>query len=829
MELPPTTSDDILVDDLLSTIKNGIHLGKLQEVHSAAYELMKKGDLLKPNDIITLLLRDRCVVHSSVLENLYRLLYEGKQGKFSALWHVIQSTKESRAGFNMLLGSIKHPFPELTFEQFVNDVKLADCVVIDIDNLLSSLSCTWRNRNWVAVVSLMQAAAVVIRQGSFTITAKGKLYLLHAPKKASFIHVVVSLLHRDSSNTKVKRFLSACYDLALKYSFTTENDILLLFFMVVNCRKILETDDVDEDDDDDDGAVDLDKIPHWDDAAPLTEIPEWASDIETYRGRNGAANRLKLHDYVTRYNEKFHGCRERSSPQKYVDTWFTAAKGDEYAVEAKKNFIELYRFCFPQSLDDKENFPHRIHGLTGLDLRTDISKPPHTSWFTHSFRKPENFYQLRDTVEGVLERCSHVYVAEVLHSVPQLWTATSLRQINRGPKAEPFTRNLYVKPELFSIVRMQCGFRCESKMGALGLLPVKIEHFRNTTHELLLDNQLSWDDILMLILQERSIMNVEIMQQMYKFYVQNTQQATFDAMMFLLRTFNSRLRRTSMELMLGSLDTAITLDMDVEEDKDTNNLIRSPVIHTNLLLTLLSYAWKTKDHDNFMALMHAASFVLYSKNMLTHKGQTYLIKPSRRTRAESFVLVVISVLYYTPGNNSMVKSFLDAAYDFALIQPHTRLSDHFLLFFLVSNFRRDFKQIPDDGPSYGEEVIDDNWKRVFEGETCTNLKTAMQLERGNAPNDDVLQYYKHLPDYEEKKHSSVDFDVESYSHMRFRSGSCRTQFWREAYFTLNRLFKGSLPELYFTASATYAKKWRKDNKKLFTAHSFKTVTSMKFD
>ena len=620
MEALQLTHNLAFKDEVLSIIRNGLHRGELDQVHVAACELLKDNQL-EWNHIVGLLLRDRCLVKdSSMFKKLRNLFCRGhKQSKFSALWTLIHGTEESRGAFNMLLATVEQAFPDgMEFPESAELQGLIECQVVNVDNLLCALTEAWKQQKWETVESLMQVAAVVLRQDNFSLTKKGRDYVLMGANKASFIQVVVSLLHKSSTSVIVQEFLFGCHQLLFTGCFNTENQVLLLFFMVVNCRRLSESDGLPIS-----SPVEI-KIPQWDSAEQLKKIPDWAIDIETYRGRHGMSNMYEgfFDHYEGEYNIEFHGSRERSSPQKYVDSWFPkeeeVEKHDQHALKAKEVFVDLYKLGFPQSLEDRDNYPLNMleHGLMKLDLRPNPNnrlqdKMPYSkSWWV--WPNPTNFYQLRDSVESVLIRCSHLHVSKVLHAIPQLWTATSLRQINEvGSSRTHFTQNMFLKEEAFSMMRFYSSLKGTVMLKAT---TGQIKNYREIGRELLLDDSISWHDILMHMLSDKCVPEVSMVTKLAELYIQSQQaegnpchfflvrQAKMDAMLMLYRidSYGPDAFTTS----LGTIDQDLTLDMKAVEksDEDLTGLLDSPVVHVDMLLTLLRIAWKHKDFDSLTVL-----------------------------------------------------------------------------------------------------------------------------------------------------------------------------------------------------------------------------------
>lgn len=442
MEALEVTRNLVLKDDAVSTIKHGILLANEDFIREAAQELLLNNQLAW-HHIITILVRDRSEVRIKVLREIFRQQGTGKQGKFTALWVLFKETKFCRTSFNMLLALTKQKLPATIRVDEPMDVDggdhpatLCGSDCLNIQGLLDGLCASFKHKDWNTVLHWMRVAAAALIHPN-VVTDTGRAFLLRFPDKASLLTVIISALVKSSEDKKLKAYLNAWYDIACMGTLAPEYQALLLFSIAQNCMKGVYNND---------RGLDT-QVPRWDSAAPLKCIPACAVDIETFRGRTGAGNVMKEFSTVALdFKPEFHGCRERSSPKQYVETWMS--KGDDFFEKEEKSevdkftaaaaamFLELFHFDFPQSLEDKDSYPHEIHDLCELKLRDRDPNNPDSRFYGYGKKPlrnrspPENFYDLRDTVEDVLQRAIHLFIRDVLRHHRGLWIARSLRDVS---------------------------------------------------------------------------------------------------------------------------------------------------------------------------------------------------------------------------------------------------------------------------------------------------------------------------------------------------------------------------------------------------------------
>ena len=246
-------------------------------------------------------------------------------------------------------------------------------------------------------------------------------------------------------------------------------------------------------------------------------------------------------------------------------------------------------------------------------------------------------------------------------------------------------------------------------------------------------------------------------------------------------------------------------------------------------------------------VLQVACYVLHSTNVLTDKGKSYLMKtqlekeeeamlqknktkkmPKKRTEFNSLVPLIISVLHKTPGNDKLTLSFLEICLCLSSIQPSTYVTDRLLLFFITYNYT---KGLEAESPlDFLGKKPDDTWSKNFGHDIVTCVKKAVLLHCGNAPFDDVLQYYSHLPDYDKRKHEQSPLNVGGLKTARCAVGIGRpSATWRPAHNNFSAIFRGSLPEMLFLATARFVKKNLTKHKKLFKEHSIRQVAMMKYE
>lgn len=430
MEAVQFTRNLALCDEVYSAIKTALLEDNFWGIHVAAKELLLKNQLLW-TDIVRLLVEDRCIARLQLLIELSRLISNGRQGKLTALWILHKDTSFCRTAFNMVLALKDEDLLGMDGIKLTNPIwkPRLDSRCVNVDLMLDKLGESWAAQDWQLVLSWIRVAGAAILH-PYSMSDEHRSMLIRQKVKGSLLQLIITCMLTNTTDRNMRLYLNAWYEISLCCTLTPAYQLMMLFAVAINCMEGVHNDQTPVDS--------VWRAPEWGAAATLEDIPDKAISIETFRGRTGKGCVLSEFSAIVHdFNPNFHGSRERSSPDIYIQTWFTKNK-DALTDKAASNFKDLYHFKFSQTLDDTDKYPNENDELCELKLRDFHPDDPEYldpefEYHAHltRFRSPaSNFYDLRDTVERVLERAIHHFINHVLRHHPSVWVARSLRDVS---------------------------------------------------------------------------------------------------------------------------------------------------------------------------------------------------------------------------------------------------------------------------------------------------------------------------------------------------------------------------------------------------------------
>lgn len=344
--------------------------------------------------------------------------------------------------------------------------------------------------------------------------------------------------------------------------------------------------------------------------------------------------------------------------------------------------------------------------------------------------------------------------------------------------------------------------------------------------EVLLDDNIDWHDILMMVLQDQSQLGLDVYKKLAELYQEHgkgikVKQLKFNAIELLLHQVDKkRFTPSAYNMALGWTKLELRESFRGYPDRDVCGLLWSSITdEVDRILTYLKLAWSESDEDNLRVLMQAFGAMLYFKNELTPEGKKYLLKPGREAD-DSILLLVISVMYKC-STDAITKDFLNVAYELALIQPHSKMSDRLFLCFLVANFNKHTQLKKACKPIPNEHV----WCRQSM-DPGSEMKRWLFVDRGNTYKDDILPYYHFMPDYSSRKHQvqplNVTEFIQRFDNFRGHEKSI------DAVNFFRKTFRGNVKQVFFLRSIEFLNSVSTYMPGLFKSLSMRDLIDVKY-
>ena len=316
-----TTSGGMNLDEVRSLLQKSLRRKDIDLVLKSCKELVGRGkDQLPWYCLVTYLYEDHCLSDFRVIKRMWEC-YREDDSKFNAVELLLKAFTCRYAACLPVIGLMEefHPARDADFDQnILVDDDLKDLVVkkrhnINFDIVLAHLQKAWIDRNHKRLITYMKLASMVNDHEDTTLTDKGVRYLISdmacRKKDVGKIKpglVVLSMLYRaEKATTEMRDYLFFSFKLA------SIPGVCIRLVMFSAVTQLIHSGDVKKVHDMTLGHIE------WVNVSPLTNIPDWAVDKHTHRGRTGLSTKA-LFDKTcpvmlspAQY-EEFHGHRTKN-------------------------------------------------------------------------------------------------------------------------------------------------------------------------------------------------------------------------------------------------------------------------------------------------------------------------------------------------------------------------------------------------------------------------------------------------------------------------------------------------------------------------------------
>ena len=278
------TSNGMMLDEVRSLLQKALRRNERELAMQATKELLGYGkDQLPWKSLVTFLFEDHCLVDTAVLRTFVELYDQGNKYKIVEL---LMQCPTSRIAACMPVIALTEEYDPVNWDADIQpDPSLQNLVTLqegrlNFELVLLHLKKAWIEENHTELITYMKLASMVCDYDHPHTTRKGEDYLIRRSKitvkNSGFALIVLSMLHKNSTDIQMKQYLSYCYRIA------TILDVPIRLVLFAPVAQMIFRDKVQ-------------KVKHsvgsldWKTVEVLSKMPDWATDKHTYRGKYGKA------------------------------------------------------------------------------------------------------------------------------------------------------------------------------------------------------------------------------------------------------------------------------------------------------------------------------------------------------------------------------------------------------------------------------------------------------------------------------------------------------------------------------------------------------------
>lgn len=303
------TAHSLMLDEVRSLLQKALRRKERDLALQATRELLAFGkDQLPWKSLVTFLFEDHCLSDVDVVEALGSC-YRGED-KYRAVELLLQAWTCRVAACVPVVTLDPEYDPknwdaEIEIPAEYQGLLMVSAGQINCARLIANLVKAWRENRRTELMSYVKLATMVEDVMQSTVTKKGEGMLLGKVKKPRPTHVFLSVLHKVTEDAYMKRYIRACFNLA------TVPDVCLRLVLCSVLTQMLFRDRVRPIE----GGIKSREI-RWNEVERLTQMPHWAVDKHTFRGKYGKGTKHLMKgcpkELTEAQYEEFHGERPKS-------------------------------------------------------------------------------------------------------------------------------------------------------------------------------------------------------------------------------------------------------------------------------------------------------------------------------------------------------------------------------------------------------------------------------------------------------------------------------------------------------------------------------------
>jgi hypothetical protein len=326
------TANGLNLDEVKSLLQKSLRRKEVNLACSAANEL---GHHLTWDKLLTYVFEDHCLISSELLTKIFDRYKQSKtektekeldKNKKVVIDLLLSKCKTSRVAACLPVVAMDREYRKLLSDASGVEPDTSICFVnesrscINVDRIISCLRQAWKNRDYKCIIAFMKLVTASHDMEKRKLTREGKKCIRMMTKTEKkrlpegIGQLVLALLYHDTSESEkeLSTFLHVTLEISLH---VPQAPMRLILFSVVAHLIFLEVilkDNITK-------KEDLGHLVEWDSVGKIKEMPLWAIDKHTFRGKFGKSTVDEVikkgfkdkfeNDAVLR---EFHGPRPKS-------------------------------------------------------------------------------------------------------------------------------------------------------------------------------------------------------------------------------------------------------------------------------------------------------------------------------------------------------------------------------------------------------------------------------------------------------------------------------------------------------------------------------------
>ncbi len=281
------TRNHIMLDEVRSLLQKSLRRKENVYAAQCVGELVQADrDQLPWRCLLTFLFEDHCLVSNAVLTSLYSCIQTASKVDFVKTLLRVRTCRvaASLAVFAMHPGEMKKipplsPLDDVDQHGGLVSPSSSGCV-LNADGIMAMVLKAWRDADHTSLILSVKLASLMEEVEGRAASEKGvqlvtEMLRSEAPKTKKHVgiaQVVLAVMNSATEDAEMRRFLFLCQ----KFSFVKQAPTRLILFSAVArlcCADRLPSN------------LMRDAKRDWTDVSPLTEMPSWAVDKHTHRGK----------------------------------------------------------------------------------------------------------------------------------------------------------------------------------------------------------------------------------------------------------------------------------------------------------------------------------------------------------------------------------------------------------------------------------------------------------------------------------------------------------------------------------------------------------------
>ncbi len=312
------TAHGFMLDEVRSLLQKALRRKEHKLILQSCKELLAYDkDQLPWKSILTFMFEDHCMSNETALLALFACHQCGS--KYDAV-ELLSKCNTSRTAACLPVVAIDSRYEPRHWQPHMNvDVALKGLVTpqpgtLDCDLVLGHLIRAWKEKNGDELITYIKMATIIVDQEKRHVTQKGEVYAKGVSSFRVKVHcglIVLAALYKNTADKKLKKYVEYCFKLAATSGSPNRLILCAPVTQLLFGARARQVND-----------LTLGNF-KWSGVNVLQEMPDWAVDKHTFRGKFGKGTRhlvkTKPKGMTEEMYEIFHGNRKQRTIKDFFD------------------------------------------------------------------------------------------------------------------------------------------------------------------------------------------------------------------------------------------------------------------------------------------------------------------------------------------------------------------------------------------------------------------------------------------------------------------------------------------------------------------------------